>query len=585
MDDFKLSYLKDMNIMDLESLAVKIRQEILNSVSQNGGHLSSNLGIVELTIALHKVFDSPKDLLLFDVSHQTYAHKILTGRSLENLRQMNGVSGFAKYSESVHDVFEGGHSSTSIPAALGFLEAKKNNSEIGEIVSIIGDASITNGLAFEAMNYLGAHPEQKAIIIINDNQMSISKSVGALAKSFNKIRVRGKLKLIRKITPKFIKKMIKSVAYRQNIFESLGMKYFEGIDGHDFNSLIRYLNYAKESTKSVVLHIKTIKGKGYKFSEEDASGHWHHVVPFDLDTGLPKSNDTYASFGEEIAEYLYKKIKIDNKNIRIITPAMSLGSGLNILVKDCKNEFIDVGIAEETAVVMASSLALSGIRPYVFAYSTFLQRAYDEILHDVGRPNLPVVFCIDRASIVDYDGDTHQGIFDVSYLSSIPNIEILAPKNTEEAKFALDYIENVNHPVAIRYAKNDFNANLVSDRDFSKWDIVKEGNISIITYGNLLSFVYEKIKHTNIGLINAKNLSIVDNEVLEKNDKLIVYEEVIETGCLGSKLINYVYKNKFNVKIKSYNLGSTYLEVGSREELINKYLKNLDDIIREETEC
>lgn len=585
MDGFKLCDLKNMDIVELENLSETIREEILNTVSQNGGHLSSNLGIVELTIALHKVFDSPRDLLVFDVSHQTYAHKLLTGRSLENLRKFNGISGFAKYSESEYDAFEGGHSSTSISASLGFLDAKKNNDNIGEVVSIIGDSSITNGLAFEALNYLGAHPEQKAIIIINDNQMGISKSVGALAKSFDRIRVGGKFKLLRKITPNPIKRMLKSFAYRKNIFESLGIKYFEGIDGHNFKSLIKYLKFAKESNKSVVLHVKTIKGKGYKFSEEDASGYWHHVAPFDIDTGLPKIKENVKQFGEEIADYLAGKIENGSKDIRIITPAMTLGSGLNLVANKCKNQFIDVGIAEETAVVMASSLALSKIRPYVFIYSTFLQRAYDEILHDVARPNLPVVFCIDRASIIDGDGDTHQGIFDISYLSTIPNIEILAPKNVVEVKLALDYVENINHPVAIRYAKSDLNEKFNACSDFSSWDVVKEGSTSIITYGNLISYVYEYIKDTNIGLINAKNLSIIDQNVLDNHDKLIVYEEVIDSNSLGSKLINHVYKNKIKVEIESYNLGSTYLEVGTRNELINKYLKNLEEIVRKESKC
>lgn len=585
MDDFKLSDLKKMDTNDLKSLATTIRKEIIHAVSANGGHLSSNLGVVELTIALHKVFDSPKDLFLFDVSHQTYTHKLLTGRSLENLRRFNGISGFSKYSESVHDVFEAGHSSTSIPACLGFLEAKKTNSNIGDVISIIGDASITNGLAFEALNYLGAHPNEKAIIIINDNQMGISKSVGALAKSFDKIRVGGKFKLLRKITPNAIKRMLKSFAYRKNIFESLGIKYFEGIDGHDFPSLIKYLEFAKNSSKSVVLHVKTIKGKGYKFAEEDASGYWHHIAPFDIETGLPKKQNDLKNFGEEIADYLVKKIKTKKNNIKIITPAMTLGSGLNLLEKVCKDNFIDVGIAEETAVVMASSLALSHVRPFVFIYSTFLQRAYDEILHDVARPSLPVVFCIDRSSIIDDDGDTHQGIFDVAYLSSIPNIEILAPKNVIEAKYALDYVENITHPVAIRYAKSDLNYNFNADSDFNRWDVIKQGSTIFITYGNLISYIYEYIKETDFGLVNAKNLSIIDETIILNCKKIIVYEEVIESSSLGMKLVNYVYNHNINVCVKTYNLKSSYLEVGSRIELINKYLKNIEEILREETKC
>ena len=289
MDAFQIEKLKQLNIEDLERLAYDLREEIIKAVSINGGHLSSNLGMVELTIALHKVFDTPEDHIIFDVSHQTYAHKLLTGRSLENLRKFDGTSGFSKLSESIHDSYEAGHSSTSISAGIGFLEAKKINDSIKEVICVIGDSSITNGLAFEALNYLGAKKDQKAIIILNDNQMSVSKSVGSLALSFNKIRVRGNFKLLRKITPKGIKKMLKSFAYRQNIFEYLGYRYFEGIDGHNIKELIKYLSFAKKSNKSVVLHVKTIKGKGYKFAEEDRSGYWHHVEPFDISTATIKA--------------------------------------------------------------------------------------------------------------------------------------------------------------------------------------------------------------------------------------------------------------------------------------------------------
>ena len=339
MDTFQINKIKQLNIEDLDSIANDLRTEILKAVSENGGHLSSNLGIVELTIALHRVFDTPIDQLIFDVSHQTYAHKLLTGRSLNELRKFNGVSGFSKLNESNHDVYEAGHSSTSISTALGFLEAKKTNPNIGEIVCIIGDSSITNGMAFEALNYLGAQKDQKAIIILNDNQMSVSKSVGSLALSFNKIRVRGNFKLLRKITPQGIKKMLKSFAYRQNIFEYLGFKYFEGIDGHNISELIKYLEFAKKSPKSVVLHVKTMKGKGYKFCEEDRRGYWHHVGPFDIESGLPKKSNDSKIFGEEIAKNLSNMIESGLDNIRVITPAMTLGSGLTEFVNKHKDKW------------------------------------------------------------------------------------------------------------------------------------------------------------------------------------------------------------------------------------------------------
>lgn len=583
MRDFQIEQLKNMNIEDLDSLANDIRLEIINSVSKNGGHLSSNLGMVELTIALHKVFDVPNDIIIYDVSHQTYAHKLLTGRNLDNLRKLNGTSGFSKTAESIYDVYETGHSSTSISAAIGLLEAKKTDPTIGEVICVIGDSSITNGLAFEALNYLGAKKDQKAIIILNDNQMSISKSVGSLALSFNKIRVRGNFKLLRRITPKGIKKMLKSFAYRQNIFEYLGFRYFEGIDGHNIKELIKYLKFAKDSNKSVVLHVKTQKGKGYKFAEDDNQGFWHHVGPFDKETGQFLNDNSSKTFGEEISNYLDEMIKNGCTNIKVITPAMALGSGLSHFSTDNKGNFIDVGIAEENAVAISSSMTLKNLKPFVFVYSTFLQRAYDQILHDIGRTNQPVVFCIDRSGIISGDGDTHQGIFDVAFLSTIPNIEILAPKNTLEAKYAIDYAYNASHPIAIRYAKNDFNYMFKADQSFNKWDIIKDGNIAVVSYGNLLNDIYKIISESNdFALINAKNLSIIDEKVINKYEKLIIIEEVIETSSLSEKIISYCFKNKKNNKISSYNLGMTYLETGNREELLNKYLGNLEDILRKE---
>ena len=585
MSKYSIDKLKNMNITELYEVSDSIRKDIIEAVSKNGGHLSSNLGIVELTVALHKVFDSPKDKIIFDVSHQTYAHKLITGRSLDNLRVLGGVSGFSKMSESEHDSFEAGHSSTSISAAIGFLEAKKTNKDIGHVISIIGDASITNGLSFEALNYLGAKKNQKAIIILNDNQMGVSKSVGSLALSFNKIRAKGSLKFLRKITPKGIKKMLKSFAYRQNIFEYLGFRYFEGIDGHNIKELIKYLSFAKESNKSVVLHIKTIKGKGYKFAEEDSSGYWHSVEPFNIDTGICKNENCFKSFGLAIANHLSEKIEDGLNNIRVITPAMTLGSGLKDFSVNYKDNFIDVGIAEENAVTMSSSMAIAGLRPFVFVYSTFLQRAYDEILHDVARPNLPVVFCIDRAGIIDGDGDTHQGIFDVSFLSTMPNVEILAPKNIIDAKKAVDYALKKSNPVAIRYAKKDENVNLFSESNFSKWDLIKDGDVLIISYGNLLSTIYETIKNTNVALCNAHNLSIIDKDLLLKYKKVIVIEEVIDALSLSNKIINYVYKEKIDIKVSSYNIGMNYLETGSKEDLLNKYIGDIASIIRKEAKC
>lgn len=583
LKNISLEELKKLNIEQLDSLASEIREAIIKAVSENGGHLASNLGVVELTIALHKVFDSPVDKIIFDVSHQAYAHKILTGRleQFKNLRKFSGLSGFTKYSESIHDVYEAGHSSTAISAGLGYLEAKKTfPDEIGDVIAVVGDASITNGLSFEAINYLGEHNEQKMIIILNDNEMGISKNVGSLAKKYNQIRARGKMRLIRKITPLWLKKALKSNFYDFKLFHSLGFQYFEKIDGHNIKELIQYLTYAKNSKQSVVLHVVTKKGKGYKFAEEDTSGKWHGVGPFDIKTGKQLKVSDKVSYGKVISDYLVDYVKNNElgKFVRVITPAMALGSGLENFMEQHPDKFIDVGLAEENAVVMASSMAHANLIPVLFCYSTFLQRAYDEILHDIARPSEHVVLCVDHAGIVSADGDTHQGIFDLAYLNSIPNLKILAPKCANDALGMLKYaIEEEKGPVVIRYSKEKIN-DATSIMTFKpEWEIIKDGKDYIITYGLLVDEVKSLIEENglNVGLINAQVLSSIDENIINKlestSSKIITYEEVIENGSLTDAIYRYCYKNNKKIEIKSVILPNTYLETGTREELMKVY--------------
>lgn len=583
LKDISLEKLKSLNIDQLDSLSNEIREAIIKAVSENGGHLASNLGVVELTVALHKVFNSPVDKIIFDVSHQSYAHKILTGRldDFKNLRKFNGLSGFTKYSESIHDVYEAGHSSTAISAGLGYLEAKKSfPNEIGEVIAIVGDASITNGLSFEAINYLGEHTEQKMIIILNDNEMGISKNVGSLAKRYNEIRARGKMRLIRKITPLWLKKALKSNFYDFKLFHSLGFQYFEKIDGHNIKELIQYLTYAKNSKQSVVLHVVTKKGKGYKFAEEDISGVWHGVGPFDIETGKQLSLSDKVSYGKVISDYLSDYIEKSERGnlIRVITPAMALGSGLEKIMEKHPDKFIDVGLAEENAAVMASSMAHAGLVPVLFCYSTFLQRAYDEILHDIARPSEHVVICVDRAGIVSGDGDTHQGIFDLAYLNSIPNLKIFAPRCANDALGMLKYaIENENGPVVIRYSKEKIEEATDVTPFKPEWEVIRDGKDFIITYGVLVDEVIELIdkNNLNIGIINAQVLSTVDeniiNELVRRGSKIITYEEVIENGSLTDGLYRYCYKNNKKLNIKSVILPNSYLETGTRDELMKEY--------------
>lgn len=590
LKDLQLSDLKSMNNTELTELAKEIREEIINVTSENGGHIASNLGVVELTIALHKVFDSPHDKLIFDVTHQTYTHKLLTGRynEFKTLRKMNGISGFAKMSESIHDVFEAGHSSTSLSAALGFLEAKEEKPEsIGEVVAVVGDASVTNGLCFEALNYLAAKTNQKMIIIINDNNMSISKNIGFIAKRYNSLRVNKTLSVIKKIVPLRIKHALQYYAYRVDLFTSLGYKYFENINGHDFNELIKYLNVAKNSSKSIVLHVKTKKGYGYKYAEEDKTGMWHGVPAFDRETGEFKVKYNKPTYGEIIGEQLCDYAKENNGHLlRAICPAMALGTGIEHFQKEFSKQFIDIGIAEENGAIMASSMALMGLKPVYFVYATFLQRAYDELLHDIARINAHVVFCVDHAGLVPSDGDTHQGIYDLAMYSSIPGLTILNPTSIIDAKMMINYaLDQLEGPVIIRYPKGTINLDVETfNNDFS-WKVIKEAKDYVVAYSPNFDLVYqnEEFNDLNVGLVCATSINPIDEifiKSLEEGSTLYVFEDVIYSGSLASRILRFVNQNDLCIKVKSISLADTYICCGKVFELREKYKVTVNDLIK-----
>lgn len=594
LDHFSLAVLKTLSKDELNSLATAIRKRILEVVSQNGGHLASNLGAVELTIALHRVFESPHDKIIFDVSHQTYAHKILTARGKEfrNLRKMNGLSGFAKRCESVHDIYEAGHSSTALSAGLGYAVAKQQGvNGIGEIVVVVGDASVANGLAFEALNFLGQNHQYKLIIIINDNEMSISKNIGSLGKTFNRIRVRRQSPNLPKFWGRFLnrfKMSVKSYIYDNQFFTSLGFQYFEGIDGHNIAQLETYLKYAKKAKHSVVLHVKTQKGKGYEFAEEDNTGIWHGVGPFDLASGVVKGDPNQKMYGEIIADYLLEKCR-KNPLINVITPAMALGAGLQQFKHQFPDRFIDVGIAEESAVVMASAMCQAGLIPIVFMYSTFLQRAYDQILHDVARTKTPVIFCIDRSGIVPDDGDTHQGIFDIAFLSSIPHVVIAMPKDPHEAlsmlEVALLYQEG---PFFLRYPKQGFagfSYQTVEELPFGTWEVILPVKPkTVVAYGPDVWGIKEALEKAGlagkIGLINARFIKPVDYELLKnlatQKIHLFVYEQVIETSSLATMIKSAIPE----VSVTSLALPETFLDTGKVEELKALHHITYSDLIK-----
>lgn len=588
---------KKMNYKELEGFSEEIRRFLIESVSKTGGHLSSNLGIVELTLALHYVYDSPKDKLIFDVGHQAYVHKIVTGRSpqFSTLRQKDGLSGFIKYTESPHDMWEAGHSSTSLSAAAGFLEAKTIDKDIGEIVVIIGDGAFQNGLALTALNFLGSHKDKKITIILNDNDMSISKNVGSLSKVFNKIRIRKSYKLAKKFIPTFVHKLttnlknsIRSYIYGPNLFHSFGFKYYGPIDGHNIRELINYLNNAKESCDSTIIHVKTIKGKGYRYAEEDNLGLWHGVAPFDIKTGNGYKTNSHqvVSWSEGISSIVLDIAK-SNPHLRVICPAMISGSGWIEFQKQLPHQIIDVGIAEEHAVVMASAMSRHKIVPIVSIYSTFLQRAYDQINHDVCRSDSHVVFLIDRAGIVGGDGDTHQGVFDISYLSHLPNMTIAMPKDLQEASQLINYaIFKHQGPIAIRYPRATTVVLEKVDKEIKlgTWEIIKPiNNINLITYGPSVDG-FNKIFETenlNFGLINARFIKPLDEEMLQKlnNTKVVVYEEVIRNGSLGSLILDAINRLKLNIEVKILAINDHYVEQGDIESVKKELALDLNSVI------
>ena len=570
-------FLKQLNIDELEALCADIRKFIVSNVSETGGHLSSNLGAVEAIVAMHYVFDSPKDKFLFDVGHQIYTHKILTGRAkqFKNLRKRDGLSGFASYDESIHDVLETGHSSSTISAACGFLEAKEVDDSIGEVIAFIGDGAIQNGLAFEGLNYLGSQKNQKLIVIVNDNEMSISKNVGRLAKSFSKMRIRKGYNGLKRITPMFIRRglnrlvsSIRTFVYGKNLFTTMGYKYFGPIDGHNIKELVEYFKFAKKCDESVILKINTIKGKGYEFAENDKEGKWHGVSKFNVETG-EIYKDNKISWSKYISEILEDHLKQDN-TIRIISPATLVGTCLSKLKEEYPNEVIDVGINEEHACVMAASMARGGIKPIISIYSTFLQRSYDYLVNDIDRVNAHVVFLIDRAGLVAEDGSTHQGIFDVSMLAPLFNFEISMPSNDKEAKALLEYgLNKCNHPFALRYPK----CNLVTSEeeliiDKPKWLILNDiKDINILSYGDNINYLKDLVDD-NIGLINCLFIKPLDEEILEKlnNTKIIIVEEVVKNSSLYSLILEKINEKNLNIIVYAYNVND-YPSVGTREQL------------------
>ena len=600
-------FLKSLNEDELYILSNNIREFLINSISKTGGHLSSNLGIVELTIALHYVFDSPNDKLLFDVGHQAYTHKILTGRTslFNTLRQYNGLSGFLKFNESPHDIWEAGHSSTSLSGALGLSLSRDLNNEKHHIIPIIGDGALINGMALEALNHIG-HIKSNMIIIFNDNEMSISQNIGGITKSLTKLRTSKSYNTLKNelkerldsnigkpilSTMKKIKNILKDDIVDSGIFKEFDLEYFGPVDGHNFKELIEILNVAKNHQGPIVIHVKTKKGKGYKYAENDRSGKWHGIAPFNplngqLLSSLPINHLNWSSI---ISNTLIRLAK-ENPNIVCITPAMIEGSKLQDFFNKYPNRSFDCGIAESHAITLAAGLSKGNKIPFVSIYSSFLQRAYDQINHDLCRMNLPCVIGIDRAGLVGEDGETHHGVFDISILKSLPNIVIGQPKDANQAQDMLYTAINSNRVFAIRYPRGSV---IYQEKEFNTIEIGKwykeiylnSNDLTIITYGNDISLIYKEIKNNKykFNLINSCFFKPIDytiiDELVRLNKPVLVYETDILSGGLTSIILEYLCDSNQYLNIYRIGIKDEYIVAGSMNDLKKVYKLDIKYII------
>lgn len=601
--------IKKLDINQLKELAEEIRAFLIENVSKTGGHLASNLGVVELTLALHSVFSTPTDKIIWDVGHQSYVHKIITGRKDKfcTLRQLDGISGFPKVNECEHDAFNTGHSSTSISAALGMAKARDIKKEKYSVIALIGDGALTGGMAFEALNDAGRSPNN-LIVILNDNEMSISKNVGGLSKYLRKIRtepfyfkvkedldiILNKIPAIGKSAAKALGKVKGSVKYMIMpgiLFEELGFKYFGPIDGHDLVELIEVLTRAKAMKGPILLHVCTQKGKGYTFAEE--SPHlFHGISPFEIETGevLAAGGPTYSNvFGSELVS-----LAEEDESIVAITAAMPNGTGLDQFSKRFHDRFFDVGIAEQHAVTFAAGLARCGLKPAFAVYSSFLQRAYDQLLHDIALQNLHVVFGIDRAGIVGDDGETHQGLYDLSFLSHIPNFTIMAPCDYDEMKKMLRYaFMEHKGPIAIRYPRGRGKDQLIDGGDvkLGQGVLCKEGSdltfLSIGTMFEVAHSVTEELTKRGISveLINARfvkplDVNLIVNSVM-KTRKLVTLEDNTINGGFGSSVLEMINQRGINVKTKLFGFPDQPIPHGSRNQLFKKYKLDKESLVEE----
>lgn len=607
------SFLRDLSLPELNQLSEEIRKFLIENLSKTGGHIGPNLGVVELTIALHKMFDSPRDKIIWDVGHQSYVHKILTGRAkdFDTLRKYKGLSGFPKRSESVHDVWETGHSSTSLSAAMGMAIARDLKGEKFYIIPVIGDGALTGGMALEALNHIG-HEKKNIIVILNDNEMSIAPNVGALHNVLGRLRTAGKYNWAKDEVEAFLKKIpavggkVASKAERLKdsfkylfvpgiFFEELGFTYLGPIDGHNFEDLFENMKYAKKITGPVLLHVVTKKGKGYYPAENDKVGTWHGTGPYKIETGdFIKPVNSPPAWSQIISETVRELARTDSRIIAI-TPAMTVGSKLEGFQEEFPERVIDVGIAEQHAATLAAGLATQNMKPYLTIYSTFLQRAYDQLVHDICRQRLNVFIGIDRAGLVGADGDTHQGVFDIAFLRSIPNIVLMMPKDENEARHMVyTAIQYNDGPIALRFPRGN-GLGVPIDSEFKKlpigsWEILKDGiDAVIVTFGTTIPMAFEaskKLEKMGIrtSIVNARFLKPLDEKVLtsilEKNIPIITVEEGVLQGGFGSAVLEFANDNGFTSQIIRLGIPDQFIEHGEVNELLKEIGLTSDRIVQ-----
>ncbi len=582
----------------LPLLCEEIRHCLISTVSKNGGHLASNLGTVELTVALHRVFCSPDDSILFDVGHQAYTHKLLTGRykDFHTLRTEGGISGFMRPNESIHDPFVTGHSSNSISASYGIYKAKMLSGETSSVITVVGDGAFTGGMIYEALNNASGG-KGNFIVILNDNKMSISRNVGALARYFTVIRSKNSYHSLKRKVRRFLesiplvgewmaktifnsKTMLKNAIYKSNIFESLGFDYYGPIDGHNLSELENILRIAKRETRPVLIHTITTKGKGYVFAENDPKN-YHGVSSFDIYEGAGvKSGNTYSDvFGKTLCEMAERDDKIC-----AITAAMAEGTGLYEFSRNFKNRFFDVGIAEEHAMTFSAGLASKGMKPYFAVYSSFLQRSFDQIVHDVAIASQPVKICVDRAGIVGEDGESHQGIFDAAFLSLVPNIRIYSPCYYSEFEEIIKKTAEINTPLALRYPRGSEPKHYKELANSSDFTVYGSGDIAIVTYGRISANAFEAQKALkeigiNVRVVKLNLIYPFSDELitaLNKFQKIYFFEEGIKSGGIAEHLCAKISSKNFNI----YAIEDEFVPCAKIDSALKKYKLDADSMVK-----